>query len=190
MSPGENVFAGNKLHRALNAELDQAGCFRQAPWITLGFMVFVLTVYSACYVTLLLNPSAVIRISALLILAFACVHAGFIAHEAGYGAITRNRRTGAVVGQIFDTFLIGLCYVSFRNIHRLHHSRCNEEAADPNYQSTARLRTARPITKAFCQRHGLIYREMNWPSAARKVSLHFSDISRFVAKKSWQEQTA
>jgi len=42
---------------------------------------------------------------------------------------------------------------------------------------TARLRTARRITRAFCQRHGLAYREMSWLDAAREVARHFKAVS-------------
>lgn len=45
---------------------------------------------------------------------------------------------------------------------------------------TARLRAARPITRAFCRRHGLPYRETSWLGAAREVSLHLHAMSRFV----------
>ena len=45
---------------------------------------------------------------------------------------------------------------------------------------TARLRTARPITRAFCKRHGIPYREMGWPAAAREVFGHFQEMSKFA----------
>lgn len=47
---------------------------------------------------------------------------------------------------------------------------------------TARLREARPITRAFCQRHGIAYREMSWPTAAREVTRHFKAMSAFVPR--------
>jgi len=45
---------------------------------------------------------------------------------------------------------------------------------------TARLRDARPITRAFCRRHGIAYRESTWIAAAGEVFRHFSAMSRFV----------
>jgi hypothetical protein len=45
---------------------------------------------------------------------------------------------------------------------------------------TARLRRARRITREFCRRHGIAYREMSWVEAAREVTRHFKAMSAFV----------
>lgn len=45
---------------------------------------------------------------------------------------------------------------------------------------TAGLRRARGITREFCRRHGLVYREMSWLAAAREVTAHFKAMSAFV----------
>jgi len=47
---------------------------------------------------------------------------------------------------------------------------------------TARLRAARPIVRAFCRRHGLVYRETSWLAAARDVTRHFDAVSAFVPR--------
>jgi fatty acid desaturase len=47
---------------------------------------------------------------------------------------------------------------------------------------TARLRAARPIVRAFCRRHGLVYRETSWLAAARDVRRHFDVVSVFVPR--------
>jgi fatty acid desaturase len=47
---------------------------------------------------------------------------------------------------------------------------------------TAHLRRARAITRDFCRRHGIEYREMSWLSAARAVTAHFRYISAFVPR--------
>src|SRR5207248_5110835 len=47
---------------------------------------------------------------------------------------------------------------------------------------TARLRAARPIVRAFCHRHGLVYRETSWLAAARDVMRHFEAVSPFVPR--------
>ena len=330
-----HVSPGEKFYRLLWGELERAGCFRPAPWFTLANAVLVVTMYSVGFTVLLLTSGMGVRILALLLLAFANVQAGFIAHEAGHGAITRNRRLASAYGHFLFTFLTGLCYSHFQSIHRLHHPHCNEEAVDPDMQSgafslyensaprktglgklitryqayliwvlvslqgftlkidgisfvcrnpkhtsadqvafalhialwfglpplilglgdalinyglmtwfigpylgavflvnhigtrvihpserisffhkqiattrnlgtsrmhdflfggvnnhiehhlypsipTARLRTARPITRAFCKRHGIPYREMGWPAAAREVFGHFQEMSKFA----------
>jgi fatty acid desaturase len=63
------------------------------------------------------------------------VQAGYIAHEAGHGAITRNRWLAASIGHFFNTFLTALCYSHFQKIHVCHHSHCNERDHDIDLQS-------------------------------------------------------
>jgi fatty acid desaturase len=63
------------------------------------------------------------------------VHAAFLAHEAGHGAITRNRPLSAGIGQVFDTLLTGLSYSYYQSTHRAHHRHTNERAGDPDMQS-------------------------------------------------------
>lgn len=42
---------------------------------------------------------------------------------------------------------------------------------------TARLRVARPITREFCRRHGIAYRELSWLAAVREVTSHLQAIA-------------
>jgi fatty acid desaturase len=126
---------GDRLHRLLIGELASAGCFRRAPVRTAIYGAFVLGSYAAAYAVLLGGPGLAARVLAIVMLAFASVHAGFIAHEAGHGAITRNRRLAAVIGQVFNTLLTALSYAHFSDIHRKHHPHCNDRARDPDMQS-------------------------------------------------------
>ena len=126
---------GSRLHRLLIGELASAGCFRPAPVRTAAYGAFILGVYSAAYGVLLTAPGIAARTLAIVVLAFASVHAGFIAHEAGHGAITRNRRVAAAIGQVFNTLLTALAYAHFSDIHRRHHPHCNDCSRDPDMQS-------------------------------------------------------
>jgi len=126
---------GNRLHRLLIGELARAGCFRPAPLRTALYATFVLATYAAAYAVLLSAPGFALRAGAIALLAFASVHAGFIAHEAGHGAITRNRRLAAAIGQVFNTLLTALAYAHFSDIHRRHHPHCNDRGRDPDMQS-------------------------------------------------------
>lgn len=132
---GESRQRGDRLHRMLIAELSGAGCFRPAAARSTAYGAFILCGYAGAYATLLTAPGFALRSLALAALAFLSVHAGFLAHEALHGAITRNRLTSAWVGQIFNTLLTALCYSYFCHIHRLHHPHCNERERDPDMQS-------------------------------------------------------
>jgi len=130
-----DIATEDALYRELRNDLAAAGCFKFAPWATFGNMVLVFTVYCAGYFVLLSSPDWAIRLPILMLLACAQVHGGFIAHEALHGSLTRNRARAELFGQFFMTFLTGLSYSHFQDIHRRHHKHCNEEAFDPDMQS-------------------------------------------------------
>lgn len=125
----------DRLHRLLTAELAAAGCFRAAPLRCAAYAAFVLAGYGAAYVTLLCDPSLGARATAIVAAAFFTMHAGFLAHEAGHGAISKDRRLSNAIGQLYHTLLTGLCYTYFQHIHRLHHPHCNDRSRDPDMQS-------------------------------------------------------
>jgi len=123
------------LHRQLVAELSAAGCFRRAPARSAAFGAAILAGYASAYAVLLAAPALPLRLAAIAVLAFLCVQAGFLAHEAGHGALMSNRRVASCVGQVFNTLITGMCYAYFQHIHRAHHPHCNESARDPDMQS-------------------------------------------------------
>lgn len=127
--------AAAALHRELTAELSRAGCFKPAPLRSAAYGACILAVYAASYATLLADPGFALRAAAIAALAFISVHAGFLAHEAGHRALTRDRRIAEAVGQVFNTLLTALCYSYFSHIHRRHHPHCNDRGRDPDMQS-------------------------------------------------------
>lgn len=130
-----HVRRGDRLHRLLIAQLSSAGCFRPATLRCAAYGAFILACYAAGYATLLSNPGLGLRALAIAALAFISVHAGFVAHEAGHGAITRHRGVAMLLGQVFHTLLTGLSSSYFRHIHGLHHPHCNNRGRDPDMQS-------------------------------------------------------
>ena len=129
----------NEQLRVLGIELKQklldAGCFAKVPLVQILHMMLVVLVYAAAYLVLLLQPETELRLLALVILAFISVQAGYIAHEAGHGAVTRRRWLAVTTGQFFNTFLTALCYSHFQKIHVCHHAHCNERDEDIDLQS-------------------------------------------------------
>jgi fatty acid desaturase len=123
------------LRRQLKSELVTAGCFAPVRLRQGLHMIFVLTVYFAGYALLLTDPGVAARIATLVLLAFISVQAGYIAHEAGHGAITRKRWLAVAIGQVFNTLLTALCYSHFQKIHLCHHRHCNDPERDIDMQS-------------------------------------------------------
>ena len=126
---------GRALGIQLRNELKSANCFSPAPIQQVLHMVVVVTLYAAGYVTLLTQPGPGMWIGSLILLAFVSVQAGYIAHEAGHKAITRQRWLIIAIGQFFNTFLTALCYSHFQKIHVCHHSHCNDSNHDIDMQS-------------------------------------------------------
>ena len=135
IAQARSFATGQRLHRLLLGELNEAGCFRRAPLRSALYGTFIVAVYAAAYAALLTGPAIGARLLGLATLAFITVHAGFLAHEIGHGAVTRNRRLTEAAGQLFHTFLTALCYSYFRHIHRSHHPHCNDRGRDPDIQS-------------------------------------------------------
>ena len=128
---------GDELYYMLHRELTDAGCFDAVPWRQAGYMLFVTLAFGLGYVTLLSDAALGPWLAALILIAAANVHAGFIAHEIGHGAVTRNRTLAMVIGQFFLTFLTALTYGHFQDIHTRHHAHCNHRTLDPDMQSGA-----------------------------------------------------
>lgn len=120
---------------ALRNRLRDAGCFDHIPAAHMALMLAIILLYSGAFVLLLQQPDFITRLAALLLLAFCCVQAGFIAHDAGHRAITRKRWLIEAIGQFFNTFLTALCYSHFQKIHRCHHAHTNERENDIDMQS-------------------------------------------------------
>ena len=131
----ESFANGKHLYFQLRRQLDQAGCFSQSALPYVFHIALVLTLYFGGFYILLLNPGPGIRMTTLILIAFANVQAGVIAHEAGHGAITNRRWKIVLLGQTFNTFLTALCYSHFQYIHKRHHSHTNEIAKDLDVQS-------------------------------------------------------
>ena len=131
----EALRQGKSLGSELREQLSMAGCFAPATIPQTFHMLLVILLYGSGYTALLLEPTIGLRLTALILLAFASVQAGYIAHEAGHGAITKNRRLVRLIGQFFNTFLTALCYSRFQKIHICHHGHCNKRDRDIDIQS-------------------------------------------------------
>jgi len=127
--------SGRILYRQLKQQLLAAGCFEPAAAAQISHMMLIVAGYATAYAVLLTQPGSWLRLAALLLVAFASVQAGFIAHEAGHGAITRKRWLAVAIGQFFNTFLTALCSAHFQKIHTCHHAHCNERERDIDMQS-------------------------------------------------------
>jgi fatty acid desaturase len=120
----------------LRDQLAQAGFFERATaeQAVRGTIFFV--AIAAAFVLLLRAPGIGVRIGCWAALGFFLVQGCFLAHEAMHGAIAGPRSMQRLVGHLFDTVLVGFSFSYFCRSHELHHFHCNEEATDPDTQSS------------------------------------------------------
>jgi len=109
------------LYLDLRNRLVQAGCFRPAPWAYGIKIAFVLAAVTFGYIVLLGNPEPLVRVILAILIAFASVQAGFLAHDAGDGGITNNRRIGNGLSHILMSFISALSSDYFHRLHKVHH---------------------------------------------------------------------
>jgi fatty acid desaturase len=62
----------------------------------------------------------------------ACIQLGFIAHDAGHGAVGRGPFSNGIAGHLAFTLLNGLGFRSWRESHAQHHAFCQDESRDPD----------------------------------------------------------
>ncbi len=89
--------------------------------------LLVLLVYLAW-----IHPSSVVVILASAAAGLVCIQLGFIAHDAGHGAVSRARWANATSGQLAFTVLNGIGFESWRISHAAHHAGCQDESRDPD----------------------------------------------------------
>jgi len=122
---------GPTLHRELHDRLERVGCFRRAPWAYGIKITLLLVVGALCYLALLTGPELVLRTGLVAILAFISVQAGFIAHDAGDGGVTQNRRISLWLRHILMSFVSALSSSYFDYLHKIHHLTLSRGASEP-----------------------------------------------------------
>ncbi|WP_354402601.1 acyl-CoA desaturase [Variovorax sp. OAS795] len=115
----------------LRTELREAGVFRNddAGYWVRGLWVLIVT---ACVWIAFLSADAWAARAAVAILAgYIGVQSSAIAHEAGHGAVTRDRKWSWFVGRLFMSTIIGASYSAWIGRHGPHHVHPNSRK-DPD----------------------------------------------------------
>ena len=107
-------------YRTLKKELEYSNCFEERSSYILKFLL-VTSAYFISYILLLSVSALWIHFVAIFTLGFVTVQAGFLAHDAGDGAVTRNRIMSFLLPYLYMTFLSGLSFNYFIELHKLHH---------------------------------------------------------------------
>lgn len=109
------------LYRELRGRLTEAGCFRPAPWAYGIKIALVLLTVVSSYIALLTGPGPMARIALVLLIAFASVQAGLVAHDAGDGGVTSNRGLASCLRHLLMNVVSALSSSYFIYLHKVHH---------------------------------------------------------------------
>lgn len=122
------------LYRDLLARLDTAQVFEPIRGFHAAWGGSVTLLYAAGYAILASGPPSWLFIIACAVVAIAMVQLGLLAHEAGHGAMTRNRVWRVVVGHMAHSLGNGFYFSYWLSTHGPHHAYPNDERLDPDMQ--------------------------------------------------------
>ena len=139
MTPQNELHAqtndrNNLLLSELRDRIAAAGCFAPAPRAYVIRIVLISLVYSAAFGGLLITSNGTIRLCLLVVVAFATVQAGFIAHDVGDGAVTQNRKLAVLLRHFLMSFISALSSSYFNHVHRAHHIRLHRGLGAAGHQ--------------------------------------------------------
>lgn len=165
-SAGFDQDAANALYGTLQQELRSRGLFEADTRAYVLRCCWLIPAYAGGWVGLQQLDGLGMHLLLAAVVAFASVQAAAIGHEAGHGAVSRQKWRVTLAGQFFMTFMMGNSYASWVHRHGRHHSYSNS-GRDPDVRpgifrfNEADARQARGLSRLFtCHQHILI-----WPSS-------------------------
>lgn len=105
----------------LTQRLNNAGCFKSAQLSYALRCTSIVVALSMAFIGLMVGPDWPLRMALILITAFICVQAAFVAHDIGDGALVTSPRISEVLRQGLLSFACGTSSTYFHHTHRLHH---------------------------------------------------------------------
>lgn len=118
------------LYLELSRRLSRKGYFAPDPWGYARKSALLLAVFTASYLALLSVKNLFAVALLLVALAQMTAQLAYISHDAGHGAITRDRRLANFIGHFGMTFITGFSFSWWKHSHDNHHGSLNEEEND------------------------------------------------------------
>ena len=118
----------------LKQQIAAANCFAPASAAYLVRILLISFVYFAGYAGLFLSPNGFSQLGFAMVVALATVQAGFIAHDVGDGAVTRNPKAAFLLRHYLMSFLSSLSSSYFNLLHRAHHIRLHRGLGAAGHQ--------------------------------------------------------
>jgi len=123
-------LACDPLYLELRREVQGLGFFRPAPAAYVARTALILAAYAAAYAALLSTRAWVMVVPAVVVLGVLNTALPYVAHDAGHGAVTRNRTVVAWLGHAGFTVLNGMSWAWWVHSHDNHHDFVNEWRED------------------------------------------------------------
>lgn len=134
-----HVSADTRLEE-LTYRLKNAGCFETARIRYALRCLAIGVVLSVAFVGLIAEPEWPVRLLLIVLAAFACVQAAFIAHDIGDGALFASHNVSEALRQALLTFACGTSSTYFHHVHRLHHLSLERKGRSGNRSGFVRNR--------------------------------------------------
>ena len=137
-------------------------------------------VFFAAYLALLALPFGLLWLAMVPVSSVAFLTMGYVGHDAGHGALARNRAVNDFWGQFGMTFLCGFSFGYWRSRHNQHHAHCQEVGGDPDMRFGV-LFSVYPNSDNWHSRGGRFFLRVQkwafWPlSSLYWVSLRYDGI--------------
>ena len=117
--------------KELHAALQQRGLLASSHFWTRKLLIWIPTFF-ASYVALLVVPFGPLWLLLVPLASVALLTMGYVGHDAGHHALSRNRWVNDFWGHFGMTFLCGMSFGFWRSRHNRHHAHCQEVGGDPD----------------------------------------------------------
>lgn len=120
---------------ALRKSMEERGYFQKTPGYYTARIMAMLLFFGTSYSILLFSTHWWLTLVGILTTAFFTVQFGFLGHEAGHGAITKNKTLQYILGQFSMSVINGVAYTHWKERHDTHHGKSNHEEHDPDLKN-------------------------------------------------------
>lgn len=119
----------------LRKTLEEKGYFQRTPWYYTVRIIATTAFFAISYGILLFSNTWWLTLIGIFTTAFFTVQFGFLGHEAGHGAITKNKNLQYILGQFSMSVINGVGYSHWKERHDTHHGKSNHEEEDPDLKN-------------------------------------------------------
>jgi fatty acid desaturase len=131
---GQDHQTSARVLRELHRDALSRGLFAGAGAAYIARLCVCLPLVAALAFVAWMTASGVVMLLASALAGFVSVQIGFVAHDAGHGAVSRRAWINELAGQLAFSVVNGLGFQSWKLSHDAHHAHSQDESGDPDMQ--------------------------------------------------------